>query len=149
MFIYGNKRVEKGVEMMFKRLLTSIGIGNVKVDTVIPNQVFKKGNTIFGEVNIEGGIEVQKIEHIILTLIMRFEEIREDSDFSLREKQVEEILISLDERINVGEQRRIPFSLKVSESHPITTPQNETVLRTTLVIAQGVDVFDEDKIIIE
>jgi sporulation-control protein len=138
-----------GVGEMFKRMLTSIGIGNAKVDTVIPNQSFLRGNRIQGEVKIEGGIASQKIDAIILTLFVKFEEIRGDSDFSVREKEVQEIVINICDIINVGQHMQISFSIDVALDHPITNHQNETFLRTTLVIPQGVDVFDEDTIIIK
>jgi sporulation-control protein len=136
-------------QMIWKQFLSSIGIGHVKVDTLVYNTNLSPGETIEGEVVIEGGMADQPITEITLLLVLKYEEDKEDSDFPYHEKDIEGITLNNIGTIQSEEKKRIPFSFLLSKNHPISTEKQETFLRTTIDIPQAVNPTDEDSIIVK
>ncbi|OIU71454.1 sporulation protein [Rossellomorea aquimaris] len=134
---------------MLNKFLSSIGIGHVKVDTVVSKAEIKQGETIHGEVILEGGKADQPINEVSLVLLHKYEEDKEDSDFSYHEKELNTLILNEIGTIKAGEKKTIPFQFPTESSHPKTDDTNETVLRTTVDIPQAVDPTDEDGIIVK
>ena len=130
--------------MLWKKLISSIGIDDVKVDTLITKKEFKRGEWIEGKIKVTGGVSDKKIQNIIVTLIERYEEDKEDSDFSYHEKELSEHILSNLESIHSGEETFFPFRMKVPEYQELTHPQAEMVLRTKLMVENCLDPMDED-----
>jgi sporulation-control protein len=131
---------------MWKELLSSIGIGNAKVDTIVHNPSVKTGEKIKGEVQIRGGVSAQVIDEIVLLLYVQYREDKEDSDFTHHVKELSETRLEKIGTIQAGEERKIPFSIEIDKDHPKTDSKYETFLRTTLMVSQAVDPKDEDTI---
>lgn len=134
---------------MWKEFLSSIGIGSVKVDTVLEKGQFTIGEVIEGNVVITGGKVTVPIESIVLQLVYQFEEVRDDSDFSSHEKEMERLTIDIDREIPSGEIQDFPFGIVLQKNHPVTEDNKQTFLRTTVIIPQSVDATDQDEIIIK
>ncbi len=134
---------------MWKEFLTSIGIGHIKVDTVVKEAALNRGERIEGEVIIHGGIADQPINKISLTLLINHDSYREDSDFSFHEKEIKSVVLENIEFIQANSEKKITFSIELDSDHPITSEKVETLLRTYVDIPNAVDVKDEDKIIIK
>ncbi|WP_338754322.1 sporulation protein [Bacillus sp. FJAT-52991] len=135
--------------MMWKKFLSSIGIGSVKIDTVIPKRHFIAGEVVDGEVIITGGQVAVPIQSVVLQIVYQFEEIRDDSDFSIHEKELNQLTIHLDKEILSGETVVLPFQLPLEQHCPVTEEKKQTFLRTTAIIPQSVDATDQDEIIIK
>ena len=133
---------------MIKQFLSSIGIGHVKVDTVVRNPKISQGDVIEGEVVLKGGMADQPINNIQLLLLLKYEEDKQDSDFSFHERNIETITLNKIGTIHAGEEKEISFQFPTQPDHPLTSEVNQTVLRTTVDIPQAVDPTDEDTIIV-
>lgn len=133
---------------MLEKFLSSIGIGHVKVDTVVSKASIKQGEIINGDVIIEGGNADQPINEVQLLLLHKYEEDKEDSDFPYHEKELKTIILKDIGTIKAGEKKKINFQFPTDRNHPKTTETNQTILRTTVDIPQAVDPTDEDRIIV-
>ncbi|OZI12874.1 hypothetical protein CEW92_04285 [Bacillaceae bacterium SAS-127] len=134
---------------MWKEFLSSIGIGSVKVDTVLEKGQFTIGEVIEGKVVITGGKVPISIQSIMLQLVYQLEEVRDDSDFSSHEKEMDRLLMNIDREILPGETQNFPFEITLRKNHPVTEDNKQTFLRTTVIIPQSVDATDQDEIIIK
>ncbi|WP_421378572.1 sporulation protein [Bacillus salacetis] len=131
---------------MWKDFLSSIGIGNIKVDTVVENPTLTPSSDLKGEVVIEGGLSDQQVNKVVLTVFIRTDDYREDSDFSYHEKELHGYALDEIGVVKAEEVKRIPFKFSLSKEHPISDDKTETFLRTTVDIPQAVDPTDEDSI---
>lgn len=64
--------------MKFKDFLSSIGIGSLKVETVVEMPHLEEGETLNGTVYLDGGDGDQTIDFIELNVIKVVEDTRED-----------------------------------------------------------------------
>lgn len=55
---------------MFRKVLSSIGIGAARIDLVLNKTRIAAGETITGQLKVEGGIIDQKVENVYLKLVM-------------------------------------------------------------------------------
>ena len=133
---------------MWKNILSSIGIGGVAIDTALQKTTFQRGDKIEGKVLINGGQAPEPIDNLVVSLHLQVEEVREDSDFSYRDKDLKEIIIPIKRDIKPKEKIIIPFSLEIDPEHPPTNNKNKTFLKTTAVIPQAVDPSDQDELVI-
>lgn len=133
---------------MWKKFMSSIGFGNIMVDTILENRQYKRGETINGVVHIKGGAAEQEIEKIVLTLVLKYEQDKEDSDFTYHEKDIHEIVFTDIHHVDSSEYCSIPFSMELPDDHPLTCNGVETTLRTKLIVPQAVDSEDEDQVVI-
>ncbi|WP_219169861.1 sporulation protein [Bacillus sp. MCCB 382] len=133
---------------MLNKFLSSIGIGHVKVDTIVHTTEISPGDHIKGDVVLKGGMADQPINKVQLLLLYKYEEDKKDSDFCYHEKDLKTITIDNIGTIKAGEEKRIPFEFPTESDHPKTTDTDQTILRTTVDIPQAVDPTDEDSIFI-
>ncbi|BCB03875.1 sporulation protein [Bacillus sp. KH172YL63] len=131
---------------MINKFLSSIGIGHVKVDTIVHTPEISSGDRIIGEVVLKGGMADQPINEIELLLLHKYEEDKKDSDFSYHEKELDTISIDHIGTILSGEEKRFNFEFPTKMDHPKTTDTDQTILRTRVDIPQAVDPTDEDSI---
>ncbi|WP_019241787.1 MULTISPECIES: sporulation protein [Bacillus] len=133
---------------MWKTLLSSIGLGNITVDTIVEKKEYKPGEELCGKVEINGGMTDKKIEGIVITLLVKYEQDKLDSDFSFHEKHIRETEINNSKMIHSNETNTIPFSIRIPFDHPKSENGVETIIRTKLLVSQNIDPEDEDTIII-
>ncbi|MGV2874242.1 sporulation protein [Macrococcus capreoli] len=125
---------------MFKSLMTSIGIGDAKVDTLLQQKTFHPQDQIAGIVTLEN-IEENGIERIELTLIERKENTDETSDFQTIDKLVSKVILQYDGT------NEIPFIFDANDK--IDDYQHEFFIMTHVFVDYAVDYYDEDQIYFE
>lgn len=132
--------------MKFKDFLSSIGIGSIKVDTVVERPHLEEGETLNGTVYLDGGSGDQEIEYIELLVLRLVEDYREDSDFDFYEtpvaKQSLEFAGSVKSKNTVMQQ----FEIVPDERWELENPNAKLILRTVVHVKNGVNVQDEDEI---
>ncbi len=133
---------------MWKKFMSSIGFGNVTVDTKLEKKQYRQGEEITGIVEVRGGEVEQDIEGIVLTLIVKYEQDKEDSDFSYHEREIQEIILNKVQHIDSREISSQTFTMQLTKDHPVTTEKMETILRTKLIVPQAVDPEEEDQVVI-
>ncbi|MGV2927661.1 sporulation protein [Macrococcus capreoli] len=125
---------------MFKSLMTSIGIGDAKVDTLLQRKTFHPQDQIAGIVTLEN-IEENGIERIELTLIERKENTDETSDFQTIDKPVSKVVLQYNGT------NEIPFIFDANDK--IEDYQHEFFIMTHVFVDYAVDYYDEDQIYFE
>lgn len=131
---------------MIKKFLSTIGIGSMKVDTIVDKPVLAHGEMLSGKIYIDGGQSEQLIEFIKLEVFKRSEGYREDSDFDVTNVSVAEHSIEIVGSVKSKETRMIPFELIPDERWTSDSDTVKLYLRTSVHIAHAVDVQDEDEI---
>jgi len=131
---------------MFEKFLSTIGIGSMKVDTIVEKPHIHFGETLSGKIFIDCGRSEQQIDFINLEVIKRREGYREDSDFDITNDLITKHTIEVVGDIKLKETRIIPFELKSDEAWNISNEEEKLVLRTSVHITNAVDVHDEDEI---
>ncbi|SFD41209.1 sporulation protein [Pseudoalteromonas denitrificans] len=137
---------------IFNKVLSSVGIGAAKVDTVLEYSEVEPGGEISGVVKIVGGKVEQNINKIDLDVICNYtvEVEREDSDgneetvtkvkkYKLTSYKIKEAFT-----IQPKEKIDIPFSFELSQDAPLSVGQSKTWIDTNLDIERALDKSDKD-----
>ena len=132
---------------MLKKFLSTIGIGSMKVDTVVDKPTIDHGETLSGKIYIDGGQSDQHIEYIKLEVLKRSEGHREDSDFDVTNDCVAKHTIEMVGSVKSKETRMVPFELMPDERWESQDSNVKLFLRTSVHIVNAVDVQDEDEIV--
>lgn len=132
--------------MKFKDFLSSIGIGSLKVETVVEMPHLEEGETLNGTVYLDGGDGDQTIDFIELNVIKLIEDTRDDSDFDYYEtvitKQSMEFAGAVKSKDTVMQQ----FEIVPDERWVLDNPKAKLILRTIVHVKNGIDGQDEDEI---
>ncbi|AYC29479.1 sporulation protein [Paenisporosarcina cavernae] len=131
---------------MLKKFLSTIGIGTMKVDTILDKRELTFDENLSGTIYIDGGDSEQMIEYVKLEVIKRVEGHREDSDFDVTDQLISKHSIELVGSLKSKETRMIPFEMQPDDRWSIQDNE-KLLLRTTIHIANAVDVYDEDEIL--
>ena len=130
---------------MFKKLLSSVGIGAAKVDTRLYKTSYTVGEALEGVVTIQGGDVEQEIDSIYLSLLSEYED--EINDKKVRKTVVlEKCQLQQSFTIGVNENLEIPFSFDIPYSTPATLGKSKVWVRTGLDIKMAIDPQDNDYI---
>ncbi|MGG2947384.1 sporulation protein, partial [Geobacillus stearothermophilus] len=117
--------------MLFKKLLSSIGIGAATVDTKLAKAQYVQGETVEGVVDIRGGSVEQHIDEIYLALATTY--IREIDDKKFEEKAVlARYKVSGPLTIAPNETKTIPFQFALPYDVPVTLGSSRVWLQTGL-----------------
>ncbi len=134
--------------MVFKRLLSSLGVGGPTVDTVLAPGAALPGGTLSGQVHLKGGDTDFPIEHITLELVARVEAEHDD-----RESEGAIVFARFNVggsfRLAAGELHSVPFSVMVPWETPVTELHGQGLgivlgVRTELAVAGAKDKGDLD-----
>ncbi|WP_394187972.1 sporulation protein [Paenisporosarcina quisquiliarum] len=131
---------------MLKKFLSTIGIGSMKVDTIVDQPDLAHGESLSGKIYIDGGQSEQMIDFIKLEVIKRSEGHREDSDFDVTNDVVAKYMIETIGSVKSKETRMVPFEIMPDERWEYDKDQAKLFLRTSVHITGAVDVQDEDEI---
>lgn len=122
-----------------KKVLASIGIGNASVDTVLPSETVRPGETIDADVHIAGGNAEQEVGTI------RFEiETRYRTDEGYVEVDVDRFTLAEGLTIEPGQEETRPVTIDVPYETPVTMGGVEVWIETELDIDLAVDPEDRD-----
>ena len=133
---------------MFQKILSSIGFGCCKVNTVLSHNSIEVGKPLQGEIHIIGGKVEQHIRSINLVLYTEFSKESVDSEFTYLRKNLVESIVAKDVDIEPNKKIIIPFEITIPLFCPISAPSQSLFLDTDLSIHKAIDVHDKDPIII-
>ncbi|HAS6192339.1 sporulation protein [Vibrio vulnificus] len=133
---------------MFKKLKASLGIGAAKVDTILDEMSVQQGQTLKGQVHIQGGDVEQKIDAITVKLNTEVK-VESDSGVSYQTFTIDKIQAVEPFVIQAGEQKSVAFELKLHDETPVTAVnalknQCHVWLETSLDIEFAIDPRDRD-----
>jgi sporulation-control protein len=114
---------------VFTELLTRIGIGSATVDTRLSTAHVAPGDTLRGDVIIQGGSAAQEMSSLYLRVMTRYKTDDHTHDLTLASHTLAEPMI-----IQPGSVWQQPFELRL----PYTTPL--TLKRTPVYVVTGVDI---------
>ncbi|GAB3674191.1 sporulation protein [Halopiger thermotolerans] len=122
-----------------KKVLASIGIGNATVDTVLPTETVRPGETIDADVHITGGNAEQEVGAI------RFElETRYLTDDGYREADIDRFTLTEGLTIEPDREETRSVSIDVPYETPVTVGGVDVWIETELDIDLAVDPEDQD-----
>lgn len=133
---------------MFEKILTIIGIGSAKVETLVYNMKTKHDQDFNGIVKVTGGKSEQNINGIYLKLFYEAYNPSDDTEFHDIEEELFKIEIKETFEIEEGEERVFPFSMKVPSHAPLTTKKQKIYLKTEVDIPYSTNPSDLDEIFI-
>lgn len=133
---------------MFGKLKASLGIGAAKVDTVLESMSVFQGETLKGMVHIQGGDVEQQIDAINLKLCTEVK-VENDGSVSYQDFIIGKLQAVQPFTIQPGENKQVPFELKLDDETPITAlnalkNQCHVWVETTLDIDFAIDPKDRD-----
>jgi sporulation-control protein len=134
----------KGRGCMFKKILASLGKGAATVDLQYDNRNYQAGDSIQGEVVIQGGEVEQKINQLTVRLMMNV--VLKQGSVS---KEVAHIPLVNRDRVYPKERKVIPFHYVLPTNIPISRGAVSYYLDTHLDIEGGVDRKDVDRLVIQ
>lgn len=126
---------------MFKKLLSSIGIGGATVDTRLHADTFVPGGEVSGETHITGGGDAQEFNRIYLYVSTRYKH-----DDSTHEYTLAEYEIAGRTDVGAGESQAIPFSFVLPYTTPLSMGRHGVQVRTGLDVSGAIDPSDADEI---
>lgn len=132
--------------MNFKKFLSSVGIGSVKIDTVVERPNLIEGETLNGTIYFEGGDSDQEVEFIELQVVAQIDEYREDSDFQIIEKVITKQTLEFFGTVKSKGTVMQQFDIVPDDRWILDNPKAKLLLRTIVHIQSGVDAQDEDEI---
>jgi sporulation-control protein len=143
----------------FKKILSSIGIGSAKVDTVLEDDEFYPGDEIDAVIKIKGGSTEQTIEGLYLTVNSTYESVMmvpadedEEEEGEMTEEEVTrtarlaKIHVADTFTISPGEEKEIPISFDLPYYTPLTMGKTRVWVATGLDIERAIDPKDRDEI---
>ncbi|APH04720.1 sporulation protein [Bacillus weihaiensis] len=128
---------------LFNKILASIGIGSVKVDTKLSDSMIRIGEDVEGIVEVIGGNVDQAIEEIYLTVNTNFEK---EEDDRVIHKQAVIATVKLNEPFVMmpGETKTIPFKFQLPIDTPISAGSSKVWIQTGIDIRGSLDPSDRD-----
>ncbi|HEX7303429.1 sporulation protein, partial [Lentzea sp.] len=139
---------------MFNRMLSAFGIGGPSVDTVLDSPHAVPGQTVTGQVRVQGGSADAEIGQVVLSLVTRAD--RGGFSFGGDEHgdgtEFFRVVVQQDLRVSAGQLVPVPFQLALPWETPITAvggaalPGMSVGVRTELVIAGAPDKGDLDPV---
>jgi sporulation-control protein len=130
-----------------KKFLSRMGIGSARVDTVLAKDTYRLGETLEGQVEIQGGSADQEVDGIELRVVTRYAPEPGRTAFALG--AVESVHVSDSFSLAAGEEKSIPVRLQIPYDTPLTVGDTAVWLKTALEMDWSVDPTDQDGLEIE
>ncbi|MCD8795917.1 sporulation protein [Mammaliicoccus sciuri] len=130
---------------MFEKLLTSIGVGNLTIDTRLEKMTFNEEEPIKGKVIFKGGSCDLEVKYIELSLIERVNNQNEDSDFSEFDYELHKHKVNQSFLIKKKDHQEYEFEFKLEQIEFKGEP-DEIFLKTHVHIDQSIGADDEEKL---
>lgn len=138
----------------FDKILSTVGFGAAKVDTVLNSSLTKPGGLISGVVHVKGGNVDQDISDIDLSLMVDVKVERDDLTY-YQPNLIYKHRVTGSFKIHKGENRQFPFEFNVPLEVPITVlgpyklSNIKLYVKTDLDIENALDKADKDYLEIE
>ncbi len=139
----------------FKKMLSSVGIGSAKVDTILEKNQFEQGETIEAIVKIKGGKVEQQIQGLYFSVHSTYEGTvmkRDQQTGEMEEEDVTRTAVILKTKLSdeftlhPSEEKEIPISLTLPLFTPLTVGKTKVWIHTGLDIPKAIDSGDRDDI---
>lgn len=130
---------------MFDNILTSIGVGSLKINTLIESKSVSSQGNMRGLINFISGESHQTIKKVELTLIERYENPDEKSDFPTLENELQTFTLPNEINLLKHENKQEQFEFNISKLEFKSNPK-KLILKTHVFIAHSIDEYDEDEI---
>ncbi|KIX89757.1 hypothetical protein TP70_11395 [Staphylococcus microti] len=124
--------------MGFDNILTSLGIEGMKVFVHLDQKTYTVDDTITGYVKLKAGLSDQKVTHIELKLLEKYENTDETSEFTYLTNELDRFVIDETFTIDEKEQKKIMFRLN-PEKLDFKSPTSKIYLNTHVYIDMGID----------
>lgn len=127
---------------MFKKILSSIGVGSSRVNLVLTENQYRAGERITGQLLVSGGISDQSIKQVYVDLIAKSK--HEDTAVT---QVLDHEIIAEELFISAGQpESKMVVVYNLPENIPVTTRHTSLYLVTGLDIENAVDPTDHDPI---
>jgi len=130
---------------IINKIMATVGIGSVSVDTIIENPSVSAGEEVSGYVTIKGGKIPQKIEDIYLYVMTKVEKENNKIKFSAKEK-VQKVVIPVGQTIAKEDNLKLPFKFILNKQTPFSTMKTPVWIHTGLDIKNVLDPKDNDSL---
>lgn len=142
----------------FKKMLSSVGIGSAKVDTILQEEHFVPGQVMAAVVKVTGGSTEQEIDGLYFAINATYETTQEvevegeDGEKETHEETVSRTVMLAESNISEafvvgpGEEKEIPVSLGLPFHTPLSLGAVSVWVRTGLDIKRAIDPGDRDEI---
>jgi sporulation-control protein len=140
----------------FKKVLSSVGIGSAKVDTIIENSQVSPGELVRGQVHVKGGKVEQAINHIKVNVCCNYyyeeeyTETDDDGEEHERTRVIRCVATLASYKIvdafktEVDKTTSFDFSIELPFYSPLSLGASKVWLATDLDIASAIDKSDKD-----
>lgn len=133
---------------MFKKVLSSLGLQGVKIDTILHNDQLYPGQNLQGQIYFQGSSSAKKINGLYLQLMTRVEVESGDHEV-VQDLCIAQWHISGAFQLLAQQSHQIPFNIQLPFETPITAIQCSrhkscVWLHTHLDIDWGLDATDRD-----
>ena len=132
---------------MFDKMLSKIGIGAAKVDTVLHQVEVMRGDLLTGEIHLRGGKTETKINKLYLELqsnyIIEHDEGSHTQTITLHRLDIEDNIV-----LAPNEEAIFDFELQVPLESPISFGHTHSWLKTGLDVSFAFDPKDTDAVVI-
>lgn len=130
---------------LFEKVLSTIGIGGPKVDTILDDHTVGVGEILSGMICITGGKTEQIIHQIIVEVNAEY--IQEIDDSRVRRTaNLESVAVAHDIEIYPGEEKQIRFEIRLPEYTPVSMHKRNVWIETVLDTPAILDASDRDYI---
>jgi sporulation-control protein len=137
--------------MVFKKMLSAMGVGGPSVDTVLHNPRVQPGGILEGQVHVQGGSVDVAIEYVSLGLQTRVEVESGDHEFASKAEFFRAPVAGAFQ-LAAGARHSVPFQFAIPWETPVTEVYGRHLrgmtmgLRTELAVAGAVDKGDLDPV---
>ncbi|NMO97957.1 sporulation protein [Paenibacillus lemnae] len=129
----------------FNKMLASVGIDAVQVDTRLEKSSYAPGEDLKGVVHISGGSVDQKVDGIYVKLMTEYIQEKDDRKYN-QSYTVAKIKVSDGLHVKQGEKLEIPFQFPLPLETPLTLSRQPVWIHTGLDIDYAIDPKDRDYI---
>ena len=137
--------------MVFKKMLSALGVGGPQVETVLANPNTRPGLNVEGQIHIVGGDHPVDISYIALGLVTRVEVESADHEYDST-VEFHRLPVTGGFHLPPGARHTVPFSFPMPWETPITDMYGQRLhgmtmgLRTELEVARALDKGDLDAV---
>lgn len=133
---------------MFNKIMSSLGIQGVTVETHLHNPTLRAGETLHGEISFKGGSSDKEINALYLQLMTMAEVESGDHEFN-QPLILEQWLMSSNFLLAANQSHNIPFTMEIPNETPITEVScrrngTRVWINTRLDVDWGMDATDRD-----
>jgi sporulation-control protein len=134
---------------VFKKFLSKIGVGNTKVNLLLPKEEFVQGETFQAKIIIEPGSVEQQVDHI--DVVLRSTHAYEGYNLATGTGFGQLLHVQINEKFVIAPGspvKEIPLEITISRNTPISTKAARHYFDTSLDVDDALDPTDKDKVTI-